>query len=49
MINWDEGQDWSGYIGTHKLTYGWRKVVSLFPNHEVIFSDGICKLFKLKA
>lgn len=44
----NEGETWVDYFGTHKLYYGWNDIKKLFPLHDVILENQICKLFKLK-
>lgn len=48
-LSW-EGQDWKGYNGTHKLTYGWKKVIEVMSSNgfEVKMTNGTCYLFKKK-
>lgn len=29
----EDGQSWQGYEGTHKLTYGWRKVITVMMDN----------------
>jgi hypothetical protein len=32
----DVSNNWTGYGGTHKLEYGWNKVIELFPNYTLV-------------
>lgn len=44
----DNGEDWNGYLGTHKLFYGWNQVVEVMAqnNFEVIYNLNQGKIFK---
>ena len=44
----DNGEDWSGYFGTHKLFYGWNQVVEVMAqnNFEVVHNLNQGKIFK---
>lgn len=44
----EHGQEWNGYEGTHKLTFGWQKVRELLSNYECEDINDTCKLFVLK-
>jgi len=44
----DESQSWNGYLGTHKLEYGWNDIKKVMKYHEVILENKYCKLFKKK-
>ena len=44
----EHGQEWDGYEGTHKLTYGWQKVRELLANYDCEDINDTCKLFTLR-
>jgi hypothetical protein len=44
----EHGQEWDGYEGTHKLTYGWAKVRELLANYDCEDINDTCKLFTLR-
>ena len=44
----EHGQEWDGYEGTHKLTFGWQKVRELLANYDCEDINDTCKLFTLR-
>jgi len=44
----ENGQNWNGYLGTHKLNYGWSQVIEIMANNgfEVIHHLNQGKIFK---
>jgi hypothetical protein len=44
----DTGETWEGYIGTHKLSYGWNKITEKLTGHDLLMKKGFCRLYKRK-
>ena len=44
----DDGEDWNGYLGTHKLNFGWNQIVEVMAqnNFEVVHNLNQGKIFK---
>lgn len=43
----DEGNDWQGYEGTHKLTFGWNKITQLMKGYKLVINHPESKTYQL--